>query len=116
MGYLEIMMRTHTEILEERIAYLEHLLQHAQCGIDKCFTRIEELEKERDKGIERLKKLEEDIKKLKEIHINKQKCPRKCPVCQPGLLNESLAQIALKKNPGEPLICPACEGKGIVWG
>lgn len=42
--------------------------------------------------------------------------PYKCPVCMPSLLNETLAQISLQSNPDKPLMCPACNGKGIVWG
>lgn len=42
--------------------------------------------------------------------------PYKCPVCMPGLLNEASAQVLLQQNPNAPLICPACKGKGIVWG
>jgi hypothetical protein len=41
--------------------------------------------------------------------------PKKCPVCAPGLMNKALAQIYMKNNPNEPLVCPACEGSGVLW-
>lgn len=46
----------------------------------------------------------------------KERSPRICRVCSPGVLNEAIVQAHLILKPNEPFVCPGCNGKGIVWG
>lgn len=72
------------ESLERENGYLRQLIEHSQLGIEKCFERIEKLEKD-----------------------NKQ--PYKCPVCEGKFIFEYG-----KPENRKSVECNACQGKGIV--
>lgn len=81
--------------------------------------RIEKLEKERDLGMERIKRLEEkwhDMVSMPNIFWAKyNKTPHRCPVCDGNKTHKRMMMQAgqmvwIEDN------CICCEGKGIVWG
>ena len=104
------------KFLEKRIEDLEVLVTDQRLHIRVIFDKINE----RIPDFEKDEELRELVKKIISS-MRQEKTPYACPVCKPGQLNGAIAEIALRMNfihddLKDKLICPACEGKGIVWG
>lgn len=102
--------------LEVRVQALHEFKLHAIEWDKYHIRKVEALEKERDLGIERIKRLEEITNRITEDDMKAGRKPHKCPACDGKgkliFMNVSL----LTYNPAQyqTKICESCEGKGIV--
>lgn len=110
--------------IERQIININNLLLHAQEGIEKCFERIEKLEKSLNLTDKNSIHILGKINKLEQSSPGKK--PHKCPVCDGTLRNmvdpnKQLSfgeKVLLKRDSnGIPYFdCLICNSEGIVWG
>lgn len=107
--------------LEQRYHGLLHDQDYLEERINRTYAHIEKLEELIDEQSD-YAHLEHSIDRLNNIVVDlirknsKEKIPHKCPVCNSPVLNGVLAQVSISIDPNKQIVCPACEGKGIVWG
>ncbi len=101
------------------------LLKGIRKDIDRCFERIEELERWKKVAID---KNIQDINKIKELEVRIEGCiertriqfmttrvnktPHKCPVCE----GKGLVFLMYSITDTHQALCQPCEGKGVIWG
>lgn len=119
------------EHIQNQINSIENLLKQNQECIEKCFERIEALEKlhhccfdDRGTIFGKLKELEKSILNWEEeFYFLKDKTrgngskPYRCPVCEGSGNDKGIHQ----QNPAykfsvQYASCQSCSGNGIVWG